>query len=860
MATSDATIDRLRRKVLLSETASRYGVELQNDGNEWVACCPFHAEDTPSFTIFTGRDHVQRFQCFGCDAAGDVLDFVKDIKGVDLKEAIRILGGAVSGPNVAPIAKPARNVYAGIVPLDPPSVIKVGNKVRLYNPKRAGHEWEWGTFKPSAVYPYRRDDGAVMGYVLRREMADGGKETPMVMWGRLPDGSECWSRFPFAKPRPLYGFERDCEGQVLLVEGEKCRDALAGQTRRNVATWPGGTNGVNHVDWSPLAGRDVVIWPDADVAGLATANEIAAILQKLGVRPRILDIKLGEHPKGWDCADAIGSGWSMEDVWKFMRDRVRAWSPPAVPADDPPKLERKPSSSTPVPQAKAMRQAHPQESSEHSVGQAPIKAIQLQVPANDPIAVKVPQHTPRGAEGASRIPRILEVPHGSEVEVARIFAERLSSACGGKVVKADGAFWAFGPTDWKEIPEQKLRLAVHRFDGATIIAGRNTMLKIGKRMIDGILFEAGMILAEPGFFDDTTLAVNALNGTIAVEKDGRIVVRSHDPDDRFRFTVDAEFHLHTEMDPPPGSLLHKLIFGAFRDDHDAGDKVKLVGEILGAAAFGLATRLPQPKAFVFLGETASNGKSTIAGLLSCLLPTGSVSSISPAAFGDERRIINLAGKAANVADELSAAAISGETFKAAITGNTIEGRDLYKSAVTFKPRALHCFTTNTLPRFSGGLDRGLQRRLVVLRFNRPIPEKEIMPDILDRIQRDELDLLLGFAIAGAQRLFRKQAYTIPASSAAALKDWLLLDPVNEWFAERIVSATEKPSNGWPRSIDLYEDFKLWARDNGHSERYLPPVNTFGQRLKAMPGVELRRNDGARAYWIALKTATELSSW
>jgi phage/plasmid-associated DNA primase len=186
---------------------------------------------------------------------------------------------------------------------------------------------------------------------------------------------------------------------------------------------------------------------------------------------------------------------------------------------------------------------------------------------------------------------------------------------------------------------------------------------------------------------------------------------------------------------------------------------------------------------VFLGETARNGKSTLASTFSSLLPPGSVSSIPPAAFGDERRIINLAGKAANVADELSASAIAGEAFKAAVTGNPLEGRDLYRSAVTFTPMALHCFTTNTLPRFNGGLDRGLQRRLVVVRFNRSIPEDEIIPDIAERIRRDELHLLLQFAVAGAQRLIRNKAYTIPASSKEGLVAGVEIDALYEGSGE-----------------------------------------------------------------------------
>jgi len=533
-------------------------------------------------------------------------------------------------------------------------------------------------------------------------------------------------------------------------------------------------------------------------------------------------------PKGWDAADAIRDGWDKSNLDAFMRATVKPWSPPKCEPEKPVQTE-----------------TFNRNNNDHATSHKPIQQQTTTAPTLQPLRPR-----PAGIDGVDLIPRIFDVIHGSEVELAKIITALLSKHCGGEVVKAEGKFWAFGPTAWREIPDQKLRLAVHGFDGATV--GKQ-MLKVGRRMIDGVLNETGVILAAPGFFDSPTVGVNAENGVITIDDEGQINVRPHNADDRFRFTIGAGFHLHTEMSPPDGSMLHKLVIGAFSGDPDADAKVNLIGEILGAAAFGLATRLPHPKAFVFLGETASNGKSTIASLLSCLLPVGAVSSIPPSAFGDERRIVNLAGKAANVADELSAAAIAGESFKAAVTGDPIEGRDLYRSAVTFAPRALHCFTTNTLPRFNGGIDRGLQRRLVVLRFNRQISENEIIPDIAHRIQRDEMELLLGFAVGGAQRLIRNRAYTIPSSSKEALHSWLMLDPVHEWFDLQIGVTKDEPYGGWPSTGSLYADFKKWAIEQGHHERFLPPVNTFSQRLKAFPGVQIKRlSRGSVAAGIKLK--------
>lgn len=546
------------------------------------------------------------------------------------------------------------------------------------------------------------------------------------------------------------------------------------------------------------------------------------------------DWQAGQRPpKGWDCADAISDGWSPKQIMDFMRGTVRDWVPPVKKNDEP----------VDDPVDEPVDEVEP-------VSEPVAEPV---APRLEPVSVaRQSRNITPGIDGLDNLPHVFPpMPFDSEVFVSNVFLTHLEDVCGGPIVKADGKFWAWGPTAWRELPEQRLRLAIHGFD-AVEAGEKSKPLKLGKRMIDGILSELGTKTSDPEFFHEPTLGVNARNGVIMVDEKGVIKVRPHNPDDRFRFTIDADFELHTEMHPPEGSMLHRLIYGAFKDDPDAAAKIDLVGEILGAAAFGMATRIKQPKAFIFLGETASNGKSTIAGLLSCLLPAGSVSSIAPASFSDEKRIVHLAGKAANVADELSANAVAGEAFKAAITGNPIEGRDVFKSVISFRPRALHCFTTNVLPRFSGGIDRGLKRRLVVLTFNRTIPDNEIIEDISDRIQRDELDLLLGFAIAGAQRLRRNGGYTMPASSKGAMQEWLLLDPVNEWFDLRIVRTDAEPREGWMRTPKLYEDFKAWALENGYAAQFLPPVNTFSQRLKTMDNVQLqRRSDGMVAAGIKL---------
>ncbi|MBB3460986.1 CHC2 zinc finger domain-containing protein [Rhizobium sp. BK377] len=352
-------IARLRRDVSLSSTVTQYGHKLSRNGRELETCCPFHAEDTPSFKIFIAHDGVERFHCFGCGKQGDVLDFVREVKGVDLPEAIRILGGIGSRPNARPREVKARDPYEGITALPPPAdLLQAGRPVRLYNPKRRGGRSEWGSFAPSMVFPYRNADGSLLGYVLRHDLVDGAKETPMVMFARLADGTQTWCRLPFPKPRPLYGLQDIGEKEVIIVEGEKCRDRLSMASGRAVVSWAGGTQGVKHTDWSPLSGRDVLIWPDFDPPGMAAANEIARQLTSLGARIRLAgfadpdaasapecyrfeDWRAGLFPgRGWDCADALDDGWTQAEIDAFMQETIRPFALPGAEDEKPVTAQR----------------------------------------------------------------------------------------------------------------------------------------------------------------------------------------------------------------------------------------------------------------------------------------------------------------------------------------------------------------------------------------------------------------------------------------------------------------------------------------------------------------------------------------
>jgi DNA primase len=82
-------IEDLKRQADIVRVVSDY-VTLKKKGANWMACCPFHQEKTPSFSVSPSKGI---FYCFGCGQKGGVFNFVMEVERVSFPEAIRIVAG-----------------------------------------------------------------------------------------------------------------------------------------------------------------------------------------------------------------------------------------------------------------------------------------------------------------------------------------------------------------------------------------------------------------------------------------------------------------------------------------------------------------------------------------------------------------------------------------------------------------------------------------------------------------------------------------------------------------------------------------------------------------------------------------------
>ncbi|WP_240097616.1 MULTISPECIES: phage/plasmid primase, P4 family [Thermomonas] len=118
------------------------------------------------------------------------------------------------------------------------------------------------------------------------------------------------------EPRPLYnqpGIHN--AAQVVLVEGEKCAQALIERGIVATTAMHGANAPVDKTDWSPLAGKAVLIWPDRDKPGWEYAVQAAQAILSAGAKTCHILYPPEEAADGWDAADAVMEGF---DVAAFL--------------------------------------------------------------------------------------------------------------------------------------------------------------------------------------------------------------------------------------------------------------------------------------------------------------------------------------------------------------------------------------------------------------------------------------------------------------------------------------------------------------------------------------------------------------
>jgi DNA primase len=361
----DSIVPEIKSKLNIVDVVGSY-LRLTKAGAYWKACCPFHNEKTPSFTV---NEERQAFHCFGCGKGGDVFSFVEEIEGIEFREALKLLAER-AGVEVPVYRKASMFASDGVEEPDRTrEILELSTKffekqlwqgegaktVLPYLRKRGLSDESMRTFRIGyslsgwrhlhdflASRGYRSEELERAGLVIAKDGRSGyyDRFRDRIMFpitdivGRVigytarvtPGGDESQAKYintpetpVYHKGRVLYGLYQakqaiKIEGISVLVEGQMDVIACHQVGIKNVIAASGTALTGEQLDILKRYGKEIRLFFDMDGAGQAAAWKSA--LLSLG---KELSVSVVLLPEGKDAADA-----ALEDPDKLRQAVVRS--------------------------------------------------------------------------------------------------------------------------------------------------------------------------------------------------------------------------------------------------------------------------------------------------------------------------------------------------------------------------------------------------------------------------------------------------------------------------------------------------------------------------------------------------------
>ena len=333
-------VEEIIRRNDIEQVIGSY-VTLKPAGSNMVGLCPFHSENSPSFTVFGSDDH---FYCFGCGVGGDVITFTMKMENVDYPTALEMLArrAGIEIPQTAESAYGDRGVKRERVLKMNEAAARFfrhcltkepcGEEAREYFKKRGITE---GTSKQFYLGFAPNDFGKLTNYLksqgfTEEEMIAGflcGKSQktgraydyfrnrvifPIVdtsrnivaFGGRVMDDSKPKylnsSDTPaFKKSKNLFALNYAkgfCADQLILCEGYMDVIALHQAGFPNAVATLGTAITEEHARIISRYTKKVIISYDSDEAGQKAANKAMLLLGRVGVEVRVLKMEGAKDP------------------------------------------------------------------------------------------------------------------------------------------------------------------------------------------------------------------------------------------------------------------------------------------------------------------------------------------------------------------------------------------------------------------------------------------------------------------------------------------------------------------------------------------------------------------------------------
>jgi putative DNA primase/helicase len=306
----------------------------QGADQTYKTSCPVHGGGDANCSVADGRDGKLLFHCFS-----------HDCDSTEIAKAVENMGIAVHGSDQSrartskskPLKPKQNKAKAAKKEPQPEPVFEAPANVPAFErPPKYSQHWT-----------YNDEAGNPIAHAVRRDTKDGKEIRPVTLW-REPNGNLAWKwKGHPSGSRVMFNLDQitnRADEPLMFVEGEK--DAT-GATRYDfttgyvLTTTPNGSGSADTADTSPMAARDIVVWPDNDKPGIKYADSIVKAARKHGASSvRIVKYPDGIFPDEWGLADPLPEGIDEAFLIDMLAnaevvfDRAAADGAGAVPQTD----------------------------------------------------------------------------------------------------------------------------------------------------------------------------------------------------------------------------------------------------------------------------------------------------------------------------------------------------------------------------------------------------------------------------------------------------------------------------------------------------------------------------------------------
>lgn len=265
-------------------------------GDQMYACCPFHAEKTPSFTV---NKETHEWYCHGCGKGGTEKEFLAEWYDVDVK-----------------IGKYAFECWEkkGQLPFPTESSVEYFHQKLMNSPRDISILESFGITKEviedlklglddfRIIFPIKSRNGQWVNlrrYLPPQRRVEGSKEPKCLNLRNLGQ-------------RRYYPYKAFDEQEIIIVEGEK--DCAAARSQGlNAVTGTGGS-AIPTDEINLFTGKDVVLMVDTDSVGQKSVNTYVQLLRNVAASIRIIRLPQKDFVEYYQACKSSGD---KVDVWQF---------------------------------------------------------------------------------------------------------------------------------------------------------------------------------------------------------------------------------------------------------------------------------------------------------------------------------------------------------------------------------------------------------------------------------------------------------------------------------------------------------------------------------------------------------------